>query len=87
MFILSLQSSVNCSKCTKSGGYFGNGGIEMRGSDGMWQKIQYSLGRVVCTGCTQFADFLYLATAKASKGSPTCGRGDPKAWICSAWEV
>jgi len=68
---------VNFSDGTKSGGCFSKGGSEMRGSDGMWQRSQYCSGRVVLTGCT-FAAFLYLAAAKASKGSPTCGRGLPK---------
>ena len=69
---------MNFSEGLKSGVCFGRGGSERRGEDGVQRTIQYSLGRVVCTGCTHFAAFLYLATAKASKGGPGCGRGQPK---------
>jgi len=75
MFIFSIHSLVNFSEGMKSGGCFGRSGSERRGLDGMWQRIQYSLGIVVHTGCTQFAAFLYLAAAKVSKGGPGCGRG------------
>jgi len=36
-------------------------------------------------GCTRFAAFLYLATAKALKGGPDVEGVDPKAFL--AWEV
>src|SRR5882724_1221984 len=78
MSIFSIHSLVNFSDGAKSGGCFGRSGSERRGSDGMCQRIQYSSGRVVHTGCTQFAAFLYLATAKAPKGvteDSGCGRG------------
>ena len=68
MFIFSIHSLVNFSEGMKSGGCFGRSGSERRGEDGMWQRIQYSLGRVVHTGCTWFAAFFYLAVAKAAKG-------------------
>src|SRR5882724_12225698 len=70
MSIFSICSLVYLSEGMKSGGCFGRSGSERRGMDGMWQRIQYSLGRVVHTGCTQFAAFLYPATAKASKRGP-----------------
>ena len=69
---------MNFSEGAKSGGCFKRSGSERRGSDGMQQRIRYYLGRVVHTGCTQFAAFLYLAVAKVSKGGPEgpgCGRG------------
>jgi len=52
----------------QSGGCFGGVDSERRGEDGMQQRIHYSLGRVVHTGCTWFAAFLYLAAAKVPKG-------------------
>jgi len=78
MFIFSICSLVNFSEGMKSGGCFGRSGSERRGEDGMWQRIQYSSGRVVNTGCTWFATFLYLAVAKAEKGvteGSGCGGG------------
>src|SRR5882724_2164525 len=81
MSIFSIHSLVNFSEGMKSGGCFRRSGSERRGSDRMQQRIQYSSGRVVHTGCTWFAAFLYLAMAKASKGGPEgpgWGRGRPK---------
>jgi len=59
MFIFSIHSLVNFSESMKSGGCFGRSGSERRGLDRMQQRIRYSLGRVVHTGCTQFAALLY----------------------------
>jgi len=78
MSIFSIRSLVNCSEGVKSGGCFRRSGSERRGEDGMWWRIQYYSGRVVHTGCTQFATFSYLATAKVPKGvteDSGCGRG------------
>src|SRR5882724_7504794 len=84
MLIFSICSLVNFPEGAKSGGCLGRSGSESslgrsgsesRRLDGMWQRIQYSSGRVVHTGCTWFAAFLYLAAAKVSKGGPGCGKG------------
>src|SRR5882672_9343694 len=75
MSIFSLHSSVNFSEGTDSGGCLGKDGSDMRGSDGIRWRIQYSSWRVVQTGRIRFAAFLYLAKVRASNKGPF-GSGD-----------
>src|SRR5882672_1954169 len=75
MSIFSLHSSVKFSDGTNSGGCLGKDGSDMRGSDGIRRRIQYSSGRVVRTGRIRFSAFLYLAEVRASNKGPF-GLGD-----------